>query len=79
MLFDKSYGFENPVTAFTFNGVKEAFEAKKYPQYIGEGIFIENDTGLWYLEKRTDGFTRLSKIITNNKYDYTPACRLPFI
>ena len=74
MLFDKSYGFENPVTAFTFNGVKEAFEAKKYPQYIGEGIFIENDTGLWYLEKRTDGFTRLSKIITNNKYDYTPAC-----
>lgn len=73
-IFDKNKGFENPVSAFTYNGIKEAFSST-YFNYLGEGTFIENNHGIWYLQKMQDGSASLYKFWSEtNQYCYSNIC-----
>lgn len=64
-LYDKSKGFENPVSAFTCNGHPEALESLKITNTM-EGFFVENTQGIWYLEKQKDGSGILYKFCSTD-------------
>ena len=65
-LFDKSKGFEKPVSAFTFNGHPELLDSLAMYQ-VREGFFIENDNGIWYVEKGSTPNLK-SFITSDNKF-----------
>ena len=75
-LFDKNKGFDEPVTAFTYNGYPTAFGNLRL-SHINEGFFLENSQGIWYLEKLKDGNVSLCHLIdSDNNFLYKPVNEL---
>ena len=70
VLFDKNKGFENPETAFSYNGYPELLNNIRINK-VQEGFFIENDAGIYYMEKKQDGSGRLCIFLdSDNSLEY---------
>ena len=58
VLVDRNKGLENSESAFTYNGHPELLNNVRINK-VSEGFFLENDAGIYYMEKKQDGTGRL--------------------